>query len=153
MGTDIHGIMQAKKDGKWVDIPHNYDEDRHYALFAWLGNVRNGFGFAGIKTHEPLKPLSDRRGLPADFEHVDYGHQTTADCLPEYEREGFEGTKWMGDHSYSWVSSEEILGSEHPLVKQTGVLDTENNMDYFIEEIQRLVNEHGPVRYVFGFDS
>jgi hypothetical protein len=68
MGTDVHAVWQAKKGDKWVDIESTWDQNRHYFLFAWLADVRNGFGFAGIPTHDPIKPISERRGLPDDFE-------------------------------------------------------------------------------------
>lgn len=50
MGTDIHCTFQSKTDGRWADIPHKYEGNRHYFLFSWLAGVRNGFGFAGVKT-------------------------------------------------------------------------------------------------------
>lgn len=113
MGTDIHAIFQAKKDGRWFDIPHKWDENRHYFLFAWLAGIRNGFGFAGVPTHEPIEPLSERRGLPDDFEIVgDYEHPTA------HER-GY----WMGDHGHSWLSADEILTGKRPRdTRRTGVV-------------------------------
>jgi hypothetical protein len=178
MGTDIHGIMQAKIDGVWQDVPHNYEGSRHYMLFAWLGNVRNGFGFAGCATHNPIKPLSDNRGLPDNF------------------TEGY----WVGDHSYSYVTGDEVLKADLPTTIRSGVVPREvftgwdgvtqpeawsggvsgpgvvvsppdevtpatthvqiswevslrEEFAYFIDEIQRLTDEYGEVRFVFGFDS
>ncbi len=55
-------------DGYILNAPktdHPYD-DRHYLLFAILADVRNGYGFAGIVTHEPVKPLFANRGIPED---------------------------------------------------------------------------------------
>lgn len=45
MGTDIHGVFQRRTETGWEDVEHQYSEDRHYALFAWLGDVRFVFGF------------------------------------------------------------------------------------------------------------
>ena len=67
MGCDIHGIFQAAKDGKWQDVESTWEQDRHYFLFSWLADVRNGFGFAGVKTYEPVTPLSQPPRLPHDF--------------------------------------------------------------------------------------
>ena len=39
---------------------------RNYNLFAILGNVRNGVGFAGVVTGEGFNYISDSRGLPED---------------------------------------------------------------------------------------
>ena len=115
MGTDIHGVWQAKKDGRWTDIESNYSQDRHYFLFAWIGNVRNGFGFAGCKTHDPLEPLTDCRGLPEDFEVVG-GDTHPIDDLAimdprrrKWYEEGEPKEVWMGDHSHSWVTVDEVL--------------------------------------------
>lgn len=58
MGTDIHCVFQKKCPEGWEDIESEYEEGRHYTLFAWLGDVRNGFGVAGVKTHTELAPLS-----------------------------------------------------------------------------------------------
>lgn len=108
MGTDIHGVFQRRtKEGKWEDVPSEYAQERHYLLFAWLGNVRNGFGFAGIPTHTVIVSLTDRRGLPKDFEVEDDEHNG----------------EWMGDHSHSWVSADEVLDAKPPTVRRTGVVD------------------------------
>lgn len=111
MGTDIHTVFQRLlPDGQtWEDVPSEYDEPRQYALFAWLGNVRNGFGFAGTKTHTPITPLQDCRGLPADFTLVDGDH----------------GDKWLGDHSHGWLLGSEILSTCPPSIMRSGIVSRE----------------------------
>lgn len=105
MGTDIHHTFQARANAQqWIEIPSRYEGNRHYALFAILADVRNGYGFAGIKTGEPVQPISAPRGLPADLPEGDYG-----------------------DHSQSWLLGSEILAwraahAGKPTLK-TGVLD------------------------------
>lgn len=85
MGTDIHPIVQVRKaEGEpWeiIDIPRaddygNYLDSRNYNLFAVLGDVRNGTGFAGIRTSAGFIPISSDRGLPEDvgFEMEEYGN-------------------------------------------------------------------------------
>lgn len=204
MGTDIHGIFQAKMDGKWIDIPHKWEEHRHYFLFAWLAGVRNGFGFAGVPTHEPIEPIAERRGLPDDFiVDANYEHPTTPDAYDsrraQYIDESDRGY-WMGDHSHSWLTADEILTAKRPCgTRRTGCVDRkwfeswdgktppqswsgsivgpgivtslpgnitdetthvqiewnapEDGLDYFVDEVRRLRDEHGDVRLVFGFDS
>lgn len=223
MGTDIHAVFQKRDGDKWVDVLCNWDQSRHYFLFAWLADVRNGFGFAGVPTHEPVKPILGKetwRGLPADFEMIEeYYHPIIESALTEDE------LKWkkqfpedyalpdgrykfgMGDHTYTWLTLDEILGAERPGVTKTVgvvgrdfyekwdgktppeswsgnitgpgvvVIDQPRNvphtaqlpemvthvrirfempdgLDYFVDEIRRLRNEHGPdTRMVFGFDS
>jgi len=201
MGTDIHAVAQAKKDGKWVDVSCNWEQNRHYMLFAWLGNVRNGYGFAGVITHAPITPLSNKRGFPMDFQ-VDGemhggGLAAEPDKWGDYEHSGF----WMGYHSYSYVTGAEVLSAHKAPVERTGVISIEQYNDwdkqspltacsggiagpnirvapnpasikedttyvqvkwvvsetdefkYFTDEVQRLVDKHGEVRIVFGFDS
>ena len=205
MGTDIHGVFQAHKDGKWTDVPSEYEQDRHYLLFAWLGNVRNGFGFAGCKTHTPITPLTDCRGLPEDFHMEGDSHPVSSiEILDPRRRKWHEEDEpleiWMGDHSHSYVLGEEVLGAELPVITRNGIVDralfekwdgesapedwcggisgpsikidtpdtvdedtshvqltwlerTSESLSYFIDEVQRLMNEYGDIRFVFGFDS
>lgn len=93
MGCDIHIYVEKKIGDTWypvIPLTHNefyepsdeeeggpfnrplilnhrdYDIGRNYAVFAMLANVRNGYGFAGVKTGEPIEPISEPRGLPDD---------------------------------------------------------------------------------------
>lgn len=52
-------VQPGKTRDRWYS-------DRNYMVFALLGNVRNGSGFAGVKTHDPIEPISDNRGIPDD---------------------------------------------------------------------------------------
>ena len=132
MGTDVHAVWQAKKDGKWVDTPSTWEQRRHYFLFAWLADVRNGFGFAAVPTHDPITPIvAERRGIPDDFEGYD-DHPTTVECLDKDEQEWLtpderaHPVKWMGDHSHHWLTADEILSAERPgTTRKNGVLTLE----------------------------
>lgn len=86
MGTDIHGVVQVRYDPSksWYDkLP--IEGDRNYFAFAILGGVRNGSGLAGVLTHQPIRPIQENRGLPADFvmsgedpeEHIEQGYSRT----------------------------------------------------------------------------
>lgn len=190
MGSDIHGVFQAKVNNQWIDIESNYEEDRHYQLFVVLAGVRNEYGFAGVPTGEPVTPIASPRNFPADFDlHLDK-----------------HGDKWMGDHSHSYLSGEEMLDwyKNAPVTKRYGVItreqynkwdkvsepefhsgdvyggsvikisdtdfdraaypnythirvswnsDLKKALAYFFNEVQRLVDKHGEIRYVFGFDA
>lgn len=132
MGTDIHGVFQRhdKATGQWHDVPSNYEQDRHYQLFAVLAGVRNGYGFAGAPTGEAVTPIAEPRGLPSDFamddeahplatlEHMDPGRR-------KYHQAGEKLEQWMGDHTYSWLTGAEMLAwaEKAPEVVKTGVLD------------------------------
>lgn len=132
MGTDVHAVWQAKKGGKWVDVESTWDQDRHYFLFAWIADVRNGFGFAGVSTHDPIKPIAERRGLPEDFESDGEDHATVIEAIDPRRREYMDDdekakpTIWLGDHSHSWLTADEILSAERPgAVRKDGVLTLE----------------------------
>ena len=46
MGSDIYGSFQKQTlSGIWVDIETEYGFNRHYQFFAFIGDVRNGYGF------------------------------------------------------------------------------------------------------------
>lgn len=207
MGTDIHVVFQKKVGDSWQDIPHDYDENRHYYLFAWLANVRNGFGFAGVLTGSPIKPISMPRGFPQDFKVEDERHPTDLDKIAKWhlkymdEDEKKNPSVWMGYHSQSWLFLEEIIKAPKPVTWKTGVISKDyfyewdgkskpeaysgaitghdifvapnpcsfddktthvqvfwkengDELDYFVELVQNLYNEHGSnTRMVFGFDS
>lgn len=90
---------------------------RNYSLFAALAGVRNGHGFAGIKTGEPVKPISLPRGLPPD---------TSLNV-----RKKLEG--WGADaHSHSWLSlTELILGYDWTKGrKRTGMVEPDQFLKY-----------------------
>lgn len=131
MGTDIHWVAQKRINGQWHNMQmakylsydhekkqevvepgeFNFTRERNYYLFAWLANVRNGHGFAGVKTFEPVKPLTDHRGLPADIKEGSYNEET----------DEFEGNDF-GDHSQGWATAAEILAHPRRQIIQTGVL-------------------------------
>lgn len=130
MGCDIHAIWQAKKDGKWVDVESTWEQDRHYFLFSWLANVRNGHGFAGIPTYTPIKPISEPRGYPDDFVVDGDSHPVSDPAVmgrrAEYLEPGDKPEMFMGDHSHSWLTAAEILASPPPAkVWQTGIVGRE----------------------------
>lgn len=110
MGTDVHAVWQKKTNNKWEDVQSNWNQNRHYQLFAVLAGVRNGFGFGGIKTGDAIQPISEPRGLPQDFVMSNDVHPTEEQNAPEYLR-GYGNfvDVWLGDHSHSWLTSEEML--------------------------------------------
>jgi hypothetical protein len=102
MGCDIHTVAQIKKEKYWKTVKDNIGgEDRSYNAFAVLANVRNGYGFAGTPTGDEWVPISEPRGFPEDFQVEDEYHEFK-NVLGSYSR------KWMGDHSHSWVTLEEL---------------------------------------------
>lgn len=216
MGTDIHYIVQKKTDKLWETIDTDLDLNRHYLLFAVIAGVRNGSGFAGVSTHDPIVPIAKGRGLPVRivsdwFDEVPntvFGYEVE----PEYKT----GSYSLGEHSFNWLLGSEILNwfkEEHGInmqgvvsredyfkMKYSGETVPENycgdilgknifiynemaevlpfslvngfrhnerithvriqweesvneSISYFKDAIQKLVDEHGEIRLIMGFDS
>lgn len=111
MGCDIHFYVEKKQaDGTWkAQGTFEKDEDesgwisqssgclysgRNYNLFSILADVRNGYGFAGVKTGEGFKPISEPRGVPDD-------------ASPEYKA---IVEQWDSDgHSHSYHTLRQLL--------------------------------------------
>lgn len=98
MGTDVHVIFEKKVSkgngtvqSEWEPITSKYEENRHYRLFSWLADVRNGYGFAGAPTNTRIEPIVEPRGIPTEYED--------------------DSTFWKGDHSRSWLLGSEIIAA------------------------------------------
>jgi hypothetical protein len=130
MGCDIHLYVEAKAGDNWesqdkwveedgekdVDYSDRFYTSRNYDLFAILANVRNGHGFAGVKTGEGFKPISEPRGLPIDV---------TSDVGNLSERWGVHG------HSHSWFTLKELLEYDWTQVtSHTGVVSGKEYLDW-----------------------
>lgn len=121
MGTDIHVVIQRQESGGgWLEVvyqrePYTFEkdqtniagipvaptgfDDRNYDLFAILGNVRNGHGFAGVEICSGWPFISDCRGLPVDI---------TEDTVAPNPRYPEDGPRSIGYHSFTWVSLDEL---------------------------------------------
>ena len=114
MGTDIHYTFQKLNKEvdppRWENVKSEYKRDRDYLLFAVLADVRNGFGFAGVPIFEPVEPISEPRGLPVDLSTTLPGPATVL-TEEEWEREyeNRERGYLDGDHSFSWLTADEML--------------------------------------------
>lgn len=87
MGTDIYLYAEVKQHDRWVRSKVEIPDDRNYWAFAVLADVRNGEGFAGCDLGDPVTPIAQPRGLPADT----------------------STGGWLGDYSHSWVTLAELL--------------------------------------------
>lgn len=126
MGADIHMYAEVRKPGGWEKvgrefrnpyyrpnekttvasdgyvwnaekIEHPYD-GRNYVVFAFLADVRNGTGFAGIPYGNRIEPLAAPRGLPDDV---------SAEVLADSDY-------WDADgHSHSWFTLRELQGANY----------------------------------------
>lgn len=126
MGTDIHGgFIKLNKDGTKQPIKTNWEMDRDYTLFAILAGVRNGYGFAGCYRHEPVAPIAEGRGLPAWLSVCEDDNESP-DVYNKWEKDTLGD--WIGDHSYTYMTLDEILSwegwKEHIL--RGGVVDIDH---------------------------
>lgn len=111
MGCDIHLYVEKLGPNGWesadnfkpdpdepgrmsVDYEDRIDTGRNYGLFAILADVRNGRGFAGVRTGDGYEPISPPRGLPDD---------TCALVRAEHEAWGADA------HSASYFTVSELL--------------------------------------------
>lgn len=114
MGCDIHLFVEAKNPGtgKWEhrpDAPH-YDR-RSYSAFAILANVRNGYGFAGVKTGDGFNIIAEPKGIPEDIS-------------PEANRASKD---WGCDgHSHSFLNLKEMLDFDwEQITRHQGVVSAQ----------------------------
>jgi hypothetical protein len=103
MGCDIHLYVERRTDSGWEHVPDhskewgdpaNWFNGRNYDLFSILADVRNGTGFAGVKTGDGFRPIDTPRGLPVDVSLV---------VRESAEEWGVDG------HSHSHLTVAEIL--------------------------------------------
>jgi hypothetical protein len=114
MGCDIHPYAEVRKDGRWQRADVKLCDDRNYESFGLLANVRNGFGFAGCDTGNPIQPIAEARGLPSDT------------SIADTEGVDFEepGYTYLGDHSHSYVTLAELLAVDwNATVTRRGYVD------------------------------
>lgn len=113
MGTDIHGIMQLKNDDRSWKTVEVLELGRNYNLFAVLANVRNGFGFAGVKTSEQLPCISEPKGIPEDiYETCEIDEWGNVRHYPGFLFRSYtwiNDSVWLGDHSHTWLTVKEII--------------------------------------------
>ena len=97
-------------------------DNRNYDLFALLANVRNGYGFAGVRRGDAIEPLDMPRGIPSD---ASYGWLEYCDS-------------WGPDlHSHSWFTLAELVAFQEQgrfgqRMRRTGVISGK-----YYEELQR----------------
>ncbi|EOY5692355.1 hypothetical protein ACP7OL_004607 [Salmonella enterica subsp. enterica] len=124
MGAEIHFSFQKQNSDGWKSISSNFSGDRSYQLFAWLG--------LEIRNDGSITAISSLRGLPDDIE-------------VKYDNEFGPDMTW-GEHSQSWLTSDEILAATPPDDAGEVLLE-------FLDEVQHLHIEHGAIRIVFGFEG
>lgn len=170
MGTDIHLQVEVRDEDGWKISPRkpfkiygdegfSWDEDpsgRHYDLFAFLADVRNGYGFAGVVRGSKIDPQFSGRGLPKDYadpkrnfndeDEEDEAEGTSSHKLlsdsehvntsgaPPKKRPSTEytgGDFWLGDHSFTYATLEELQECNwNVLFKSTGYVGLVDYLEF-----------------------
>lgn len=159
MGCDIHMAVEVRRGGVWeralppvesrdpqmVEWAAGDDAGTYYAkqaetvwywrrsynLFAVLANVRNGYGFAGTPTGNEVIPISEPRGLPDD---MSAGVRRLLEDTPDHDEDDI----WLGDHSHSWLTLDEVLAYDWDQAKMTtGVVSAKD----FAARIEKYGNQ------------
>ena len=94
-----HDFFDPSKPVAGYNYPYTKEpfSGRNYRLFAFLADVRNGRGFAGIDTGEAVVPIAPPRGVPDD----------ASTEWKEYVEE------WGEDlHSTSWFTLAELKAAD-----------------------------------------
>ena len=158
MGCDIHMCAEHRqKNGEWVRVlppEHAYDPwlvengwdadavqtwyaNRNYALFGVL---------AGVRSYDDTDPISRVRGLPEDL----------SDEVSEIAFDDGAGDLfWLGDHSHTWLTLDEILAYDwdRPHAHTTLREWCSEFLTRTVPALQALDPDPRNVRLVFGFDS
>jgi hypothetical protein len=178
MGTDIHLQVEVKDLDAWKICPRKpfprYNEpgftwkddptSRNYDLFAFLANVRNGIGFAGVITGARIEPQFPGRGFPADYqdprmwfedhsEDMDEEALVLATATPKRPYGEYPGGDfWIGDHSVTHATLKELQDCNWGLtVTSTGFVTLDQYLKYRAEgapdEWCGDVGGHGVVKF------
>ena len=141
MGCDIHMFCEVRKGGKWEKVgevfkdpyyhPDKPEDEwnikftdspylmRNYDLFAILADVRNGHGFAGIRTGDRFNAIANPRGLPDDVS----------------EKVKEESDHWGVDgHSRSFFTVAELLAYDwNQQTGHSGVVNLQGYLEWHLK--------------------
>lgn len=113
MGCDIHMVMlKKKKDSDEFEKPVFIELDRNYKFFALLAGVRNEWN---------IESIAPDRGF-SDFE----GHYGNYFWLDGYENCEGRPLYWLGDHSFSHCTLDEIANYDYPSFTNSGIMTRED---------------------------
>lgn len=102
-GTDDYDAPEVYKDWAW--------DGRNYDLFAILANVRNGYGFAGVKTGSGFIPILQALGI-LTYDDDTYIRRGIPINVSEFVQTAFY--EWGEDgHTPTWLTIQELV--DYPL--------------------------------------
>lgn len=156
MGCDIHMAVEVRRNGKWERVlPPESAWDPWLVVNGWMDDARQSwydgrnytlFGvLAGVRNYD-VDPISKPRGFPPD--PGDEVAKMIAD-------DGLESW-WLGDHSHTWLTLDEVLAYDWDQRLPNGDTLRECSDDFMTRTVPALQNldpDPRNVRLVFGFDS
>jgi len=106
---------------KREDAECQYDPcGRNYEIFAFLADVRNGYGFAGVPIFKPIEPQFAGRGLPPGIPFDEEGNSLEEDI-----------NMWLGYHDFTWATLEELRNASwRTHFKQVGVIPADDYQEF-----------------------
>jgi hypothetical protein len=147
MGTDSFVTAQKRVNGEWVEVKTDFLDDRIYAAFGWLANVRN---YAAVPTFHP------DRGIPEDAgeevkEHHAYFYGKTWYSVEELT--SFDYDQPVENRRVSRRTALNVLDGGCTCAPGEGKMTTYRELfgTYFMEGLQRLA-ESGAERVILSFD-
>jgi len=173
MGFDMHAVFQANKNAIWIDIASDYDCKRDYYLYSWLGmgghikpiSEPRGFpadfhqkenqnlgewGFSWllgteiIAAQPPVQTMKIE--IPIDA-YTEWGKVSNPklwhELHPDWQKQ---------DYAEHYATPENITEKTWWVIVDWVYDFTEDFAD-FVNEVHRLTELHGEVRFVFGFNA
>jgi hypothetical protein len=128
MGCDIHANIEYLEHGDWETFGHDMDIPRSYALFTAMAGVRD----RGEGKYQQVAPL---RGIPEDSDW-------------NWQSDGY-----LGDHSFSWLTADELEAARDQVEKQCRADGYDGPVLTQVKAIIAAMRELGEARLVFGFDN
>ena len=100
MGCDIHLHAERYEGSRWHYLPGCPDPVRNYRLFYVLDDVRNDYD---------LPTICPPKGIPEDISSELKGAEDFKSSIVTIDEDGDELSAWLGEHSYSWLTLEELM--------------------------------------------
>ena len=145
MSTTLYLRVQRREpDGeRWMDVivPQEREDRLQFQnIYAQLGGVRNGQGFAGVRTGEPFVPVAADRGdvKGCSLRGAEYGYswtllsellsydldRTTERCgvIERRQFESWDRKRWLGAYC-GWIEGPHILVVEDAWIDRQGIVD------------------------------
>lgn len=145
MGCDVHTLVSVKKKV----VAHDIAYGRSYATFGAL---------AGVRSME-YEPIAEQRGLPSSITLNDKADVDLPYLFKnEYIENGPQLTNkyWLGEHSYSYLSLEEI-SKYCKKIKKKDDKEKLGMLFQIKEDLERIAKmfkvDASDVELVMGFDS